>query len=486
MEGTALSGKSGCGECCAVRSGVFENKFYDPTAYRLGTYAFSPGAGQGLGTRRPMTRSEEQWRKALRVIPAGTQTLSKGPGCFVDGVSPKYLARGKGSHVWDVDGNEYIDYCLACFPLTLGYSVPAVDEAIKAQLSDGITFSMMHPLEVKVADMLTERIPCAEMARFGKNGSDVTAMAVRLARHITGRDKVACLGYHGMQDWFIGTTDRSWGIPEAVRKMTIPFRYNDPASLEDIFSKHKGEVACVIMEPAMYEFPVGGFLDAVREMTAEEGALLIFDEMLTGFRFAEGGAQELFGVTPDLATFGKGIANGMPIGVLVGREQYMRHFEKVFFSSTYGGEVLTLAAAAAALNFYREHRVIRQLWKAGKIIFDNFNRLVRDRGLSDHVQTVGFPVRQQMIFRDRTGEISYILPALFQQEMLKRGILCYAGLGFSYSHSDEDLMVTVRAFQETLDVLEKAIESGQPERFMEGVPSQPVFRNLRAQKQTAN
>lgn len=472
--------------CCAAASGIFEDGTYDAKAYGFGAFAAAPRETADLGIRFPMKASQDLWEQAVKIIPGGSQTLSKGPGCFVDGVSPKYLKRGKGDRVWDVDGNQYIDYCLSCFPVTLGHCMPEINEAIKAQLADGITFSMMHPLEVEVARRLTERIPCAEMVRFSKNGSDVTSAAVRLARHITGRSKVACLGYHGFQDWYIGTTDRHFGIPEVVRRMTIPFTYNNIQSLEKVFAENKGDVACVIMEPSLYEFPKNGFLEDVKALVRKEGALLVFDEMLTGFRLAEGGGQELFGVIPDLTTFGKGIANGMPIGVLAGAERYMRHFDKVFFSSTYGGEALTLAAAVAALDFYREHRVIGRLWKSGKAIMDNFNWMAADKGLQQHVRVIGYPVRQQIILKDKSGQPNYLLTALFQQEMFKRGILCYAGLGFSYSHTNADLAYTIKAFGVTLEVLAKAIESGDVGRFLEGKPAEPVFRALRDQRQTSN
>lgn len=473
--------------CCGAAAGLFRDRYYEPAAHHSGAFSLDSREKAVLGITRPMAESESLWTRAIGMIPGGSQTLSKAPGCFVDGVSPKYLKRGRGDRVWDVDGNQYIDYCMACFPLTLGYAIPEVDEAIRAQLADGITFSMMHPLEVEVAKKLTERIPCAEMVRFSKNGSDVTSAAVRLARHITGREKIACLGYHGFQDWYIGTTDRYFGIPEAVRQMTHPFAYNDIRSLQNLFAKHKGQIACVIMEPTLYEFPREAFLEQVRALTEEEGALLIFDEMLTGFRLAEGGGQEFFGIIPDLATFGKGIANGMPIGVLTGAERYMRHFDKVFFSSTYGGETLTLAAAVAVLDFYRRHQVIRRLWKSGKIIMDNFNRLACERGLDQHVCVIGYPVRQQIILKDRTGQPNYLLSALFQQEMFKRGVLCYAGaMGFSYSHTDADLFYTVRVFGEALDVIAKALDSGDIRQFLQGTPSEPVFRTLRDQHQTAN
>jgi len=477
---------AGAESCCADHHRIFENRYYDPKQMRADSYALDDSGFAGLGPKNGIAQSERLWTHALEVIPGGTQTLSKGPGCFVDGVSPKYLARGSGSRVWDVDDNEYIDYCLGCFPLTLGYGFAVVDDAIKRQLDDGITFSMMHPLEIEVSDRLIELIPGAEMVRFAKNGSDVTSMAIRLARHITGRDRVACLGYHGFQDWYVATTDRNSGIPGAVKELTHPFRYNDIASLESLFQAHRDEFACVIMEPALFEFPRDGFLEKVKELAHANGALLIFDEMLTGFRFANGGGQELFGVVPDLGCFGKGVANGMPIGVLTGLERHMCEFETVFFSTTYGGEALTLAAAKAALDFYKSNDVVARLWRSGKILFDNLQRLIGEKGLEENVSIIGFPVRFQLAFRNRDREPDYLLNALYQQEMTKRGIICYANLGLSYSHTDDELIYTARSFGETLDVMARAIESGDVAAVMEGTPSVPVFRALRDQKQTAN
>ena len=440
-----------------------------------------------LGNRNGLQHTDTLWRRALEVIPAGTQTLSKGPGCFVDGFSPKYLRRGKGARVWDVDGNEYLDYCLACFPLTLGYGHPAIDQAIQRQLADGITFSMMHPLEVEVAERLVRAIPCAEMVRFAKNGSDVTAAAVRLARHITGRERIACFGYHGAQDWYIATTDRNFGIPGAVRALTHTFKYNDIGSLQALFTAHPGEFACVIMEPSIFETPRDGFLEQVKELTHANGALLAFDEMLTGFRMARGGGQEYFGVEPDLATFGKGIANGMPLGVLVGRAEHMREFDKVFFSTTYGGEALTLAAAAAGLDFYEQNDVIGKLWRSGGTVMDGFAGHVAAKQLGAHVSVAGFPVRMQLSFHDIAGAPSHLYAAIYQQEMFRRGIMCYTGvMSVSYAHTDAELDYTVKSFGEALDVLAAAVASNDPEKFLEGKPPVPVFRALREQRTTGN
>ena len=253
-----------------------------------------------------------------------------------------------------------------------------------------------------------------------------------------------------------------------------------------MFENNKDSVACVIMEPTIAEFPSKNFLAEVKDITKKNGALLIFDEMLTGFRFHLGGAQSYFGVIPDLAAFGKGLANGMPIAFLAGKAEYMQHFEEVFFSTTYGGEALSLAAGIAGVDYYKKHDVIKRLWKSGKIIMDNFNRLIHDKEMQDYVSVVGYPVRQQILFKDKSGEADYRLPSLYQQEMLKRGIICYAGLGFSSAHTDEELMYTVYAFSDALDVLKKAIEENDLNKYLEGKPPEPVFKALRDSKQTSN
>src|SRR5262245_62011471 len=272
-----------------------------------------------------ISKSDEYYARAKDLIPAATQTLAKGPGQYVRGVAPKYLQRGRGSHVWDVDGNEYIDLQMAIGPLSLGYGHPAVDRAIRDQLEDGITFSLMHPLEVEVAELVHACVPGADMVRFSKTGCDVTSAAVRLARAYTGRRKVLCCGYHGWHDWYIAVTDRNRGVPEAVREQSFTFEYNQ---LEALAEAIDDDVACVILEPVTFEAPHEGFLRGVRELCTRRGVVLVFDEMWTGFRMALGGAQQYFGVRADLAAFSKAVANGMPLSALTGRRELMRLLDR--------------------------------------------------------------------------------------------------------------------------------------------------------------
>jgi glutamate-1-semialdehyde 2,1-aminomutase len=268
-------------------------------------------------------RSEELLERALRTIPLGSQTFSKSKTQYPHGVSPYFVTRGKGGHVWDADGNEYVDFISSLAAVTLGHGDPDVQAAVAAQLEDGVIFSLPHPLEMEVAERLVAMVPCAEKVRFGKNGSDATSGAVRIARAFTGRDHVAVCGYHGWQDWYIGATARNRGVPKAVRELTHTFPFNDLLALEALLASHPAGFAAVMMEPMNVSDPAPGYLQAVKELAHRHGALLIFDETITGFRFANGGAQALFGVTPDLATFGKGIANGYPLAAVAGRADVM-------------------------------------------------------------------------------------------------------------------------------------------------------------------
>ncbi|MFZ5994608.1 MAG: aminotransferase class III-fold pyridoxal phosphate-dependent enzyme [Thermodesulfobacteriota bacterium] len=425
---------------------------------------------------RELKNSVELKAKAARLIPSCSQTFSKGPSQFVQGVAPVFLQRGSGSHVWDVDGNEYIDYPMALGPIILGHNYPAITEAVNRQMQDGTTFSLPHPLEVEAAEMLVEIIPCAEMVRFGKNGSDVTAGAVRVARAYTGKEIVACCGYHGWQDWYIGTTTRNKGVPKAVQELTVAFEYNNISSLERIFDQHKGRVAAVIMEPVGVIEPRDGFLQQVRKLTRREGALLVFDEVVTGFRLALGGAQEFFGVVPDLACVGKAMGNGYPIAAVAGRREVMEVFDEIFFSFTFGGETISLAAAVATIAEIRRQNVIGHLWEQGTKLKDGYNVLAREFGVDAFTRCIGLPPRTVITYKDENGEESLVFKSLFQQECLKRGILFSGGQNICFSHSDADIDYTLRVYRTALEILAGTIKCGDAAQRLEGEPVQAVFR----------
>jgi glutamate-1-semialdehyde aminotransferase len=426
---------------------------------------------------RKLTRSFELKAKAGLLIPSVTQTFSKGPSQYVQGVAPVFLARGSGSHVWDVDGNEYIDYPMALGPVILGYSYPAVNMAAVNQIRDGAVFSLAHPLEIEVAQLLVDVIPCAEMVRFGKNGSDATSGAVRAARAYTGRDIVACCGYHGWQDWYIGSTTRNLGVPDAVRKQTIPFEYNHLASLEQVFADYPGQVAAVIMEPVGVIEPEGEFLQKVKALAHREGALLIFDEVVTGFRLGLGGAQEHYGVIPDLACFGKAMGNGFPIAAVVGRRDVMEIFDDIFFSFTFGGEAVSLAAAKATISELIRKPVFSKLWSTGKQIKDGFNVLAKEFGLAGNAQCLGLAPRTITVFTDDQGNNSLELKSLFQQECLKRGVLFLGGHNICYSHTSSDVNHTLRVYRTAMEICSMALREGDVLGKLEGPPVQAVFRS---------
>jgi glutamate-1-semialdehyde 2,1-aminomutase/spore coat polysaccharide biosynthesis protein SpsF len=421
-------------------------------------------------------RSQALKERAARLIPSGTQTFSKGPTQFVQGAAPVFLVRGQGSRVWDLDGNAYIDYPMALGPIILGHRYPAVSDAVARQMQDGTIFSLPHPLEVEVAQRLTEIIPCAEMVRFGKNGSDATSGAVRAARACTGREVIACCGYHGWQDWYIGTTTRHRGVPAAVRALTTTFEYNRIETLERVFERHPGQVAAVILEPVGLAEPKHGFLSQVRELTRREGAVLIFDEVVTGFRLALGGAQEYFGVMPDLACFGKGMANGYPLSAVVGRRDLMSVFDEIFFSFTFGGETLSLAAAAATIDELRSKPVLRHIWEQGARLKDGYNALAGEFGLQRRTHCAGLPPRTLIVFTEEDGTESLVLKSLFQQECLSRGILFSGNQNICYQHSAQDVNETLAVYRVALEIIAEAVHEGTAAQRLKGEPVQPVFR----------
>jgi len=423
-----------------------------------------------------ISKSQEILAKAQKIMHPVTQTLAKGPGQYSRGVAPVYLERGKGSHVWDVDGNEFIDYNMAIGPISLGYCYERVDNAIKAQLEKGITFSLMHRLEYEVCELLHEVVPNAESIRISKTGCDVTTAAVRLSRAHTGRSKVVCCGYHGWHDWYIGTTLRNAGIPEETRALTKTFQYNNIESLKAVLDK---DVACVILEPYVFEAPKDGFLQEVERLTKENGSLLIFDEMWSGFRIALGGAQEYFGIKADLACFSKAVANGMPISFLTGRKDVISRGEQdVFIFTTFGGEALSLAASIATISEIKEKNVPAYLAAKGKIIKDGYNERAAKAGVSDITSCTGFDCRSIINFNATAGD-PLVLKTLMQQEMIKRGVLWGGFHNMSFSHTDQDIQTTLNAYSEVFPILKEAVASGKPETFLQGEVLEMVFRKTK-------
>ncbi len=413
--------------------------------------------------------------RAEKVIPFGTQTFSKSKLLFPIGKSPHFIERGKGGRVWDVDGNEYVDLMAGLLPVLLGYCDPDVDKAIRQQLENGISFSLATELEVILAEKLVDLIPCAEMVRFGKNGSDVTAAAIRLARAVTGRDEVIMCGYHGWHDWSIGTTVRNKGVPDAVSSLTHRAQYNDPEHLQSIFKSGKNKIAALILEPVSTEYPVEGYLETVKEMCEQHGSLLIFDEIITGFRAAPGGAQELFSVTPDIACFGKAMGNGMPISAIVGRSEYMKVFEDVFFSGTFAGETLSLAAANTVIDKITKEPVIDTLWKQGKYLSEQIELLIQKQGLDNILSLSGISPWQALKIVEHENATIAEIKTFIITSLLEYGVLTTGSHNIMYAHNEQDMQNVIKAYSDTLSELSTELEhKGLAQRL--GVDLiQPVF-----------
>jgi glutamate-1-semialdehyde 2,1-aminomutase len=414
--------------------------------------------------------------RALKIIPLGSQTFSKSKTAYPEWVSPHFIKRGEGSHVWDVDGNEYIDFVNGLASITLGYNDPDVTDAVKAQLEEGTIFSLPHEIEIKVAEKIIEMVPCAEMVRFGKNGSDAAAGAVRLARANTKRDHVAVCGYHGWQDWYIGSTSRNLGVPSSVRDLTHSFTYNDLDSLGQLFKKYSDQVAAVIIEPMNSKEPNNGFLKGVKVLAQKNGAILIFDETITGFRYANGGAQEYFGVIPDLAIFGKGMANGYPVSAVTGRAEVMKLMEEVFFSFTFGGETLSLAAALTTMTKLQQEPVVKTLWEQGRKIKKGVNILIKKHNLENVLSITGKDCWSFLIFKDTNVYSQWELKTLFLQEIFARGILTLGTHNMSYAHSDEDITRLLNVYNEVFELLKEIIEKNVMDKWLKTEPLVPLFK----------
>ena len=426
---------------------------------------------------RKFTASEAFLARAEKVIPLGSQTFSKSRTQYPFGVSPYFITRGQGSRVWDLDGNEYIDFVSSLASVTLGYQDADVTSAVRRQLDEsGVIFSLPHPIETEVAELICEMVPCAEKVRFGKNGSDATSGAIRVARAFTGRDRVAVCGYHGWQDWYIGSTARHRGVPQATRDLTHTFAFNDLASLQSVLAAHPGEFAAVILEPMNVVEPLPGFLDGVKSLTHQHGALLVFDETITGFRYANGGAQAHFGVTPDLATFGKGLANGYPVSAVAGRADVMKEMEEIFFSFTFGGEALSLAAAKATLEKLKREPVTATLAARGRQTMAGALQIIEQHGLQDVFSVSGHPTWSFLNIKDARGASAFEIKTLWLQEILERGILSVGTHNVNYAHSEADVSRLLAVYAEVLPFIGRTLDDGKLKDALRCEPLVPLFK----------
>lgn len=419
--------------------------------------------------------SERLLELAESVIPLGSQTFSKSRTQYPVGVSPFFASKSSGSYLWDVDGNKYVDLVASLAAVTLGYGDPDINRAVKRQLKKGVSLSLSSKLETIVAEQIINLVPSAEMVRFAKNGSDATSAAVRIARYFTRRDHIISIGYHGWHDWYIGSTTRSMGVPSAVQALTLSARYNDLSHVENLFDKVKGDVAAVILEPMNSVDPTPGYLESLKSFCSSKNILLIFDEVITGFRFAKGGAQELFGVTPDLSCFGKGIANGFPISVIAGKREIMEGFKDVFFSGTFGGELLSLTAANVVLDKVREGRVIPELYRVGNAIQQGLMSEI-SHNKYEFVNLSGNPTWTFLNWTLNSDALQNQVKTYFLQEMFRRGILVLSTNNITTTLSQKDISKILTAYAEVFGAISQALESDSLDALLECQPIVPLFK----------
>ncbi|MGV6816469.1 MAG: glutamate-1-semialdehyde 2,1-aminomutase [Thiotrichales bacterium] len=416
-------------------------------------------------------------------IPGGAHTYAKGDDQFPEFAAP-YISHGEGCRVWDVDGNEYVEYGLGLRSVGLGHAYPEVSQAVIEQLAKGANFCRPAVIELEAAEQFLEMIPGAEMVKFAKNGSDATTAAVKLARAYTGRDKVGVCQDHpffSVDDWFIGTTRINAGIPKAITALNASFKYNDLESVDALFQQNPGEIACLILEAERDRPPAPGYLQGLKDRCEAEGALLIFDEIVTGFRWHNGGAQTLHGVTPHLSTWGKAMGNGFAIAALAGQREFMdrggiyHEHERVFLlSTTYGAETSALAAVKATMQIYQHEDVIAHLYRMGAMLREGVEDLIEKYDLQGRFKTYGKDCSLFFGTNDPEGNPSQAYRTLFLQEMLKRGVLAPSFL-VCYSHQERDIEITLNAVDESLAIYQKAIANGY-EHYLEGRPVAPVYR----------
>jgi glutamate-1-semialdehyde 2,1-aminomutase len=430
-------------------------------------------------TRLP--RSDAANARLHSLVPGGAHTYAKGDDQYPEGLAP-VISHGKGSHVWDVDGNEYVEYGSGLRAVSLGHAHPRVVEAVRAELDRGSNFVRPSIVELEAAEEFLRTVPTADMVKFAKNGSDVTTAAVKLARAVTGRPLVAICSdqpFFSIDDWFIGTTQMNAGIPQQLTDLTVGFPYGDLAATEELLRRHQDQIACLILEAGPGPFD---YLAGLRDLAHAYGALLIFDEMITGFRWSEAGAQGIYGVPPDLSTFGKALGNGFAVSALAGRRDLLERGglhdsrERVFLlSTTHGAETHSLAAAMAVMQTYREEGIIQRLHDLGDKLAAGVRDVAAAMGVGDHVVVRGRSSNLVFGTLDEEHKPSQEYRTLFMRELIRGGVL---GPSFVVSSAltDDDIDKTVHAVAQACVVYRKALDAGDPTPWLGGRSIKPVFR----------
>ena len=404
-------------------------------------------------------KSKIFFKKASKLIPMASQTYSKSYVNFDLNKSPMFLDRGNGSYVWDIDNNKYLDYIMALLPNILGYNDKEINNSINRQLKKGISFSLATTLEYELAKLLVEIVPSADMVRFAKNGSDVTGAAIRLSRAITSRKKIIVCGYHGWHDWYIGSTEKGLGVPEEIKKLTVSVEFNNFKKIKSLFERDPHDYAALIIEPEGSEIQNNNFLKKIRAITKKYKTILIFDEIVSGFRVDIGGAQKKYNVIPDLTTLGKAMANGMPLSALVGKRKFMKLNEEIFFSGTFSGEALSLAASMATIKKLKNENITEQLLEHGFKLKNDLNNEISSLNLDDVLEFQG-PDWRPFLKVTKKEYINKNLMQKIRNEFINEGILFGTALNLSLPHIEQNIYeLTLKKTSNVLKQVKKSINA---------------------------
>ena len=442
-----------------------------------------------MPAQHSVVRSMAVYERAKEVIPGVTQLLSRRPTQAALGVSPVYAAKARGCRIWDVDGNEYVDWMSGVGPIILGYADEVVDAAVKQQIERGGICSIVHESAVELAEELVRLIPSAEMVRYAKGGGEACTVAVRIARGVSGKDKVLFCGYHGWHDWYLAANlggerlDRHLrpgiepiGVPRVLEGTTIPFEYGDLEMLEDLLKAHRNDVACIMMEPMRTELPPPGYLDGVRDLATKYGVVLIFDEVSSGFRIALGGVQEYTGVVPDLSVFAKAISNGYPMAAVVGKREVMEPASRMFISSAYWDDPIGTVAALTTLRELERRDAVTHFERVGASFKERINRAAREAGLA--AECVGVAAHPGIRFEVEDAETARKVTTLFIQENARRGLILSTGFFFNCAHDEAALDHTEAVVRQSFAVIRDGLENRRLDELLECEMREDLFRRL--------
>ncbi|MBA62820.1 MAG: aminotransferase class III [Planctomycetaceae bacterium] len=434
-----------------------------------------------------VSKSMELYNQASKLIPGATQLISRRPTRYAYGITPAYASSARGARFTDVDGNRFIDWVSGIGAVILGYCDSVVDESVKRQIDLGTMYSVSHPIEIELAELLIKRIPCAEMVRFAKGGGDACAVAIRIARGTTGRNKILFSGYHGWHDWYLAANHKSGeldshlfpgidpiGVPVELSGTVLPFPYDDLDFLETLLEDNREDTAAIIMEPLRSEFPSEGYLSGVRQLADKFDVLLIFDEVSTGFRPTDSGVQPLVGVTPDMAVFAKSLSNGYPMGAVVGTRKAMQPAAQMFISSTYWSDTIGIRAAITTLEELSIRNSVSTIHNTGQILKTEISQLLQKYSLPAVCDGVDW----HPYLRFHTEDNIQLINTLYIQEMAKRSV--HTGMSFyiNESHGESELSETLGAVEAVFTILRKALDNGQLHDLVETIPQTDGFRRL--------